>query len=50
MRKLGSFVWLLLATTTFSGSVVGVYGCAVEGWEGGCASGVGSDIHRLRLW
>jgi hypothetical protein len=24
--------------------LVGLYGCAVEGWEGGCACGVGSDL------
>jgi hypothetical protein len=24
--------------------LVGLYGCAVEGWEGGCACGVGPDL------
>jgi hypothetical protein len=24
--------------------LVGLYGCAVEGWEGGCLCGVGSDL------
>ena len=24
--------------------LVGLYGCAVEGWEGGCSCGVGSDL------
>ena len=40
MRKLGIIGLAIVAATAFG--VWSASGCAVEGWEGGCACGVGS--------